>query len=426
MICSYTVDDKSLLFNRLTMKKAVVDSNIAEFIRKRQKDIDFEALFKLEFGDEIFNEIKPLLETEENYKEKLMQTSNFFKRKFNIFYIILTTQCNLECEYCFGNRKILPHMNYETAKKIIKVIGRFGNGSERIIFYGGEPTLNWDVLKFLIKGLKNIGFNDFVIISNGYSFEEPEINFIKKYNVNVALSLDGRKNENDIARKSINGISSYNNVYETLEKLKQNDIPFSISCTVGKHNYKSLGDITIFFIENLKARGVSFNLLRGDSSNFIDFRLSTEAILHAFAYLREKGIYEDRIMRKAKAFVNEEIFMADCLGRGQQLTFLPDGDVGCCHIETMDGTVFTNVFHKKIIQEIINTDFLDKWKNQIPLLNPECNECEYLFICGGGCPLNCIEKGYGNNLIDKDFCAHTRSVFEWLAEDLITKTGKLL
>ena len=73
----------------------------------------------------------------------------------------------------------------------------------------------------------------------------------------------------------------------------------------------------------------------------------------------------------------------------------------------------------------MKTNFLIKWKNQIPLLNPECNECEYIFVCGGGCPLNCREKGYGENFVDKDFCLHTKSVFEWLAKDLIVKAGEL-
>ena len=130
-------------------------------------------------------------------------------------------------------------------------------------------------------------------------------------------------------------------------------------------------------------------------------------------------------MRKVKAFVREEFYIADCLGRGDQLTFLPDGGVGCCHIETMDGITFINIFDKNVVQKIMKTNFLNKWKNQIPLLNPECNECEYIFVCGGGCPLNCREKGYGENFVDKDFCLHTKSVFEWLAKDLIVKAGEL-
>ena len=59
----------------------------------------------------------------------------------------------------------------------------------------------------------------------------------------------------------------------------------------------------------------------------IDISFATFSMLKAFRKLREKGIYEDRVMRRLKPFIQKEIYMKDCGGYGNQIVVAPDGQV---------------------------------------------------------------------------------------------------
>jgi hypothetical protein len=79
----------------------------------------------------------------------------------------------------------------------------------------------------------------------------------------------------------------------------------------------------------------------------VDITRATRAMLMAFEFLREKGIYEDRIMRKVRSFVESWFHVADCAGCGNELTFNPDGSVGGCHLDAQRGNASMRVDAKE-------------------------------------------------------------------------------
>ena len=138
--------------------------------------------------------------------------------------------CNLNCSYCFasqgrfhGERAL---MSFETAKRAMDfLIENSGNHRNlEVDFFGGEPLMNWDVVKKTVAYCRSIekehGKNfRFTLTTNGVGINDDVIEFTNKEMNNVVLSLDGRKGCTDHLRKTINGEGSYDTIVPKFQKL---------------------------------------------------------------------------------------------------------------------------------------------------------------------------------------------------------------
>ena len=128
--------------------------------------------------------------------------------------------CNLSCEYCFasqgkfdGERAL---MSLETGKRALDFL--IENSGDRVNlevdFFGGEPLMNWDVVKGIVRYGRSIekahnkNFR-FTLTTNGVAIDDDVIDFANKEMHNVVLSLDGRKEVHDRLRKTPDGRGSY-------------------------------------------------------------------------------------------------------------------------------------------------------------------------------------------------------------------------
>ena len=168
---------------------------------------EFEADKIREAYEEIKNlEEEGLLYSEDEYKFH----PSFVNRQPVVKALCLNVahDCNLKCKYCFakqgdfgGKAELMP---LEVGKKAIDyLIANSGNRRNlEIDFFGGEPLMNWPVVKALVKygrevekpAEKNIRFT---ITTNGVLLDDEKIDFINEHMHNVVLSLDGRKDVND-------------------------------------------------------------------------------------------------------------------------------------------------------------------------------------------------------------------------------------
>lgn len=137
--------------------------------------------------------------------------------------------CNLNCEYCFasqgkyhGERAL---MSYEVGKRALDFLVE-NSGTRRnleVDFFGGEPLMNWQVVKDLVAYARSIekehGKNfRFTLTTNGMLVDEDVIEFANKEMDNVVLSLDGRKEINDHFRHTIGGVGSYDIIVPKFQK----------------------------------------------------------------------------------------------------------------------------------------------------------------------------------------------------------------
>lgn len=138
--------------------------------------------------------------------------------------------CNLNCSYCFasqgkyhGERAV---MSFEVGKRALDFLIE-NSGTRRnleVDFFGGEPLMNWQVVKDLVKYArsvekeKNKNFR-FTLTTNGVLIDDDVIEFANREMSNVVLSLDGRKEIHDRLRVDYAGNGSWDKIVPKFQKL---------------------------------------------------------------------------------------------------------------------------------------------------------------------------------------------------------------
>lgn len=138
--------------------------------------------------------------------------------------------CNLNCSYCFasqgkyhGDRAV---MSFEVGKRALDfLIENSGSRTNlEVDFFGGEPLMNWDVVKKLVEYARSVekqhGKNfRFTLTTNGMLIDDDVIDFANREMSNVVLSLDGRKEIHDRTRVDYNGNGSWEKIVPKFQKL---------------------------------------------------------------------------------------------------------------------------------------------------------------------------------------------------------------
>ena len=144
----------------------------------------------------------------------------------------------------------------------------------------------------------------------------------------------------------------------------------------------------------------------------------TKQLIRCFEICREKGIYEDRIMRKVNAFVRGYPYINDCGAPGDQMVVTPDGFVGVCQAYCASKKYFVPLEEFKHPKE---HPIWNEWRFRSPLYQRQCYNCVALGLCGGGCPYNAELKQGTIWGIDETFCVHSKGTLEYLLKDLHAK-----
>jgi sulfatase maturation enzyme AslB (radical SAM superfamily) len=166
----------------------------------------------------------------------------------NIVYF--TTQCNMACTYCYED---LPNVKPKimSREELIDVAERTierENDNEQTLFvlFGGEPTLQWDNVKFFMEYAyslkKNVHYN---MTSNGVRFLEDDFlqdyknnEFVRKKMLSLDISFDGLSGNSQ--RIYHDGRETKDDILEVLRRLRDNDIPYRIRTTVNTDNFESI------------------------------------------------------------------------------------------------------------------------------------------------------------------------------------------
>ncbi|MGD8780874.1 MAG: radical SAM protein [Ignavibacteria bacterium] len=179
-------------------------------------------------------EIKEFSYTEDGYWEKV------FEQYVPQLILSITDECNFRCRYCvyggnYENRRTHSknHMSFETAQKAVdyylgfltaKENTTFVHKSKAISFYGGEPLLNFTLIKKLVEYIK-AGYDcrniEFRITTNGFLLTDDVIDFIVDNNFSLAISMDGPKEEHDRNRVLKGGTKTFDIVYQNMCNIRE-------------------------------------------------------------------------------------------------------------------------------------------------------------------------------------------------------------
>lgn len=180
------------------------------------------------YGDEEFsiptitgNDIKDFLETEGFYTMALGVTEN----------------CNLRCKYCVFSGEYINHrthhlaeMDFDIAKKAIDGYIRSIEKKQNIgpmaiptiSFYGGEPLLNFEIIKKSVEYIEKIynGKMLYTITTNATLLDKEKIDFLVRNDFSLSISLNGCREENDRLRLFANKAGTFDIIMEKLEYIK--------------------------------------------------------------------------------------------------------------------------------------------------------------------------------------------------------------
>lgn len=412
------------IYNSLLMDIIFVSKEeYTDIVLLRAVDIDTLKEYGIYVEDESRDE-DALLIMQKEY-EKL-------NRKIEIMYFIVSTGCNLKCKYCFEeeskhNNHSEINMSYDiamtAAKKYVEYLERHDIEKPQVIFYGGEPLVNWDIVKSVINYISSCNSKvKFNIVTNGTLIDDEKAKYISEHDVEVGISLDGPKCINDYNRIfRVGNNSVYDTVMKRIDILKNHKCKYGLSITISQ----ALIDSKDKVLEWLKTSGLQsifYNLYHyGEvSDTWEDFyNEMSNYLIESYNNLSTIGIADGRLNRKIDSLLDNKIKFSDCAAVGvNQLTIKPNGDVIVCHgyVKT-DKYVLGNIKDKSI-EELAYSEGTNIWKNMAPIYNEECLKCDSLYICGGGCSMQSEALFGGVQNIDRAFCIHSKKSLYWLLERL--------
>lgn len=357
-------------------------------------------------------------------------------------YIITTENCNFRCEYCFisqavekskASKKMSRRVVDATLNLLQKTYEKQNIDIEKnITFYGGEPLLNFDAIRYFMQKVGQINDStwpsniNYSIITNGSLLNKDHLLFFKENNIGLCISCDFDQPSN-AHRPDKYGNCTSATVEKTIQLCREEKVSYGLSITISEDTMKNKEHV-INNIIALKPVSVGFNMLLPNKGICVPeayYEEATNFMIYGFEKLRDANIYEDRIMRKVNAFSNSILYPYDCCAcGGNQYVISPDGKIGICHGYLNNRKYFTsNVFNNNFDFE--SDSVFSYWRKRSPLFMQSCQNCECLSICGGGCA---YAADYNNGSIyslDSRFCTHSKTILKWLINSLFKITTSM-
>lgn len=313
--------------------------------------------------------------------------------------------CNLACRYCFAEegeyhgRRAL--MSFEVGKKALDfLIANSGSRTNlEVDFFGGEPTMNWEVVKQLVEygrsqeKIHNKNFR-FTLTTNGVLLNDEITEFCNREMSNVVLSLDGRKEVNDRMRPTRNGKGSYDIIVPKFVKFakERGSRDYYIRGTFTHENLEFSKDVLHF--ADLGFTKMSMEPVVAPPEAFYAIREEDLPVILRQYDLLAKEYVERRRAGKGFVFFHFQIDLkqgpcvakrlSGCGSGTEYLAVTPWGDLYPCHQFVGNEQFLLG----NVDEGIVNTALRDEFKLCNVYAKPKCRECFARFYCSGGCAAN--------------------------------------
>lgn len=322
--------------------------------------------------------------------------------------------CNLRCKYCFASQGDYDThkrelMSFDVAKRAVDLLIRSTEGKRQhceIDFFGGEPLMNFDVVKQTIEYIREQEkIHDKIfklsLTTNGMLLDPAKVKYLTDQHISLILSLDGRPEVHNRMRPDAGGRDSYdtcarNQVYAAKHR---NGEEYYVRGTYTKYNLDFTEDVR--HMADLGFEGLSMEPVVGDD---LSYAITDDDLPRIFdEYDRLTDFYLQRY-DEGRPFIYYhfimDLYRGPCIakrlrgcGAGHEyMCVVPNGDIYPCHqFVGQDGYVIGNVY------EGVTNDTLPALFRDMHVLNkPECCKCWAKFFCSGGCHANNIK--YGGNI----------------------------
>ena len=317
----------------------------------------------------------------------------------------ISHDCNLNCVYCFagaghfgGERQ---HMSLDVGKAAIDFLLE-ASGTRKnceIDFFGGEPLLNFSVVKELVGYGKEkaalVGKTiKFTLTTNGLLLNREVEEFLNEQQMSVVLSIDGRPEINDLMRPTLKGQGTYGVILENYRRFcaSREHKNYFLRGTFTGHNLDFSQDVIHLADEGFPLLSVEPVVApEGESYAFRE-----EDLPQLFSeYEKLTREYLSR-WEKDQGFeffhFNLDLNRGPCLpkrlsgcGAGHEyLAVTPEGELFPCH-QFVGNSQFSL---GNLKQGVINPQLSKEFQLAHVYSKPQCLECWARFYCSGGCHAN--------------------------------------
>ena len=380
-------------------RQEITDKMLAKYgediTAEDMKDV-FEDLDELEENGTLF--------TVDVYKEGVI---DFKKRQTVVKALCLhiAHDCNLACRYCFagegeykGDRSL---MSLEVGKKALDfLVANSGNRRNlEVDFFGGEPLMNFDVVKELVAyGRELEKTHDkhfrFTLTTNGVLLRDDVIEFANKEMDNIVLSIDGRKEVHDHMRPFKNGKGSYDFILDKFKKVAEsrNQQKYYVRGTFTHYNLDFVKDVLSLADEGFEQISVE-PVVAGPEEPYAIREEDIPQICEEYDELAKEMLKRKKEGRGFNFFH----YMIDlsggpcvykrlsgCGSGTEYLAVTPWGDLYPCHQFVGEEEFCLG----NVDDGIVNTDMRDTFKLCNVYAKEECRNCFAKFYCSGGCAAN--------------------------------------
>lgn len=359
---------------------------------------------------EVIDEVEQLKEDGQLFTEDIYQP---FVEKFKetrqtvvkALCLHIAHDCNLACKYCFAEegeyhgRRAL--MSFEVGKKALDfLVANSGNRVNlEVDFFGGEPLMNWDVVKQLVAYGRSLEEPNnkrfrFTLTTNGVLLNDEIMEYLNKEMSNVVLSLDGRKEVNDKMRPFRTGKGSYDLIVPKFQKLadSRKQTNYYVRGTFTRDNLDFSEDVKHF--ADLGFKQMSIEPVVGPEEDPYSIReQDLPQIMEEYDKLALEYIKREK---EGNGF-NFFHFMIDlnqgpcvykrlsgCGSGTEYLAVTPWGDFYPCHQFVGNEDFLMGNVDKGIVRD----DLTDMFSNCNVYSKEKCKNCFAKFYCSGGCAAN--------------------------------------
>lgn len=394
----HVVDD--VTYDVIPLFEAHTTGEIVAALKDKYKEEEIkeacEEVSELKENQELF--------TPDEYEDYIMD----FKKRPTVVKALclhIAHDCNLACRYCFAEegeyhgRRAL--MSYEVGKAALDfLIANSGNRRNlEVDFFGGEPTLNFQVVKDLVKygreqeKIHNKNFR-FTLTTNGVLLNDEIMEFANKEMANVVLSIDGRKEVNDRMRPFRGGQGSYDLIVPKFQKFadSRNQNNYYVRGTFTHNNLDFSKDV--LHLADLGFKQISVEPVVAQDTD--DYAIREEDLPQLFAEYDNLAAEMVKCHKEGRDF-NFFHFMIDleggpcvakrlsgCGSGTEYLAVTPWGDLYPCHqFVGNEDFLMGNVY-----DGVKNTEIRDEFKCCNVYAKEKCKECFARFYCSGGCAAN--------------------------------------
>lgn len=314
--------------------------------------------------------------------------------------------CNFACHYCY-----IPHLNRNISKSeierhslkkelihpLLSNLIAYCNDHRipelRVIFAGGEPTLNLPLVEAFCREAteEDCGIKiSFGMISNGSFHFEELTSLLQRYKISISLSVDGFEDSHDRIRFEINDgrkIGSWQSILQNVKLLLASGISPYFLYTVTPNNYNDISKFASFVHRN--CLGFRLSLVRERMIPTFEFQKAVaDELRQIYKSLGETLDPQLPILRYA-AFAEWDLYRkkyTPCTSCRNYFAIDTTGGIATCQMR-MDrsyGNATSELF--SIIVSRVQEDLANRTLTNPTLREGSCASCEFFHVCAGGCP----------------------------------------